>query len=64
MALGNRRFFRVQYYGQLLNKELKKMSKNIQTHNAKIDLVKKFLDYANCADVSYAFLKYILYSIL
>lgn len=35
------------------------MSKNIQTHNAKIDLVKKFLDYANCADASYALLHYI-----
>lgn len=30
------------------------MSKNIQTHNAKVDLVRKFLDYANVADVSYA----------
>ena len=39
------------------------MSKNIQTHNAKIDLVKKFLDYANCADASYASLKYALYLI-
>ena len=34
------------------------MSKNIQTDNAKIDLVKKFLDYANCADASYALLEY------
>ncbi len=34
------------------------MSKNIQTHNAKIDLVKKFLDYANIADASYALLEY------
>ena len=33
--------------------------KNIQTYNAKIDLVKKFLDYANCADASYALLHYI-----
>ena len=33
--------------------------KNIQTHNAKIDLVKKFLDYANCADASYALLHYV-----
>ena len=24
------------------------MAKNIQTHNAKAELVKKFLDYANC----------------
>ncbi len=30
------------------------MSKNIQTYNAKIDLIKKFLDYANVADASYA----------
>ena len=30
--------------------------KNIQTYNAKIDLVKKFLDYANIADASYALL--------
>ena len=35
------------------------MSKNIQTHNAKVDLIKKFLDYANCADASYARLEYI-----
>ncbi|WP_199768795.1 methyltransferase [Helicobacter trogontum] len=35
------------------------MNKNIQTHNAKIDLVEKFLDYANCADASYARLEYI-----
>ena len=40
------------------------MSKNIQTHNADINLIKKFLDYANCAYASYAFLKYVLYSIL
>ena len=38
--------------------------KNIQTNEAKIDLVTKFLDYALCANASYAFLKYILYSIL
>ncbi|TLD91984.1 hypothetical protein LS80_011105 [Helicobacter trogontum] len=37
---------------------------NIQTHNADYKLTQKFLDYANCADASYAFLKYILYSIL
>ena len=30
------------------------MSKNIQTHEAKIDLVRKFLDYANVANASYA----------
>lgn len=30
------------------------MSKNIQTHNAKLDLIKKFLDYAHIADASYA----------
>ena len=40
------------------------MSKNIQTHNADINLIKKFLDYANCAYASYASLKYVLYSIL
>ena len=40
------------------------MKKNIQTHNADINLIKKFLDYANVADASYAFLKYVLYSIL
>ena len=33
------------------------MAKDIQTHEAKIDLVKKFLDYANCADASYAMLE-------
>ncbi|WP_104717787.1 methyltransferase [Helicobacter trogontum] len=36
------------------------MSKNIQTHNAKVDLVRKFLDYANVADASYAMLHYVL----
>ena len=35
------------------------MAKNIQTHNAKAELVKKFLDYANIADSSYALLHYI-----
>ena len=40
------------------------MKKDIRTHEADINLVKKFLDYAECADASYAFLKYILYSIL
>ncbi|WP_034346840.1 hypothetical protein [Helicobacter trogontum] len=39
------------------------MNKNIQTHNAKIDLVEKFLEYANCADASYASLQYALYFI-
>ena len=33
--------------------------KNIQTHEAKIDLIKKFLDYANITDASYAMLHYI-----
>lgn len=33
--------------------------KDIQTHNAKIDLIKKLLDYANVADASYAMLHYI-----
>ena len=37
------------------------MAKNIQTHNAKIDLVKKFLDYANVADASYALLHFVDY---
>ena len=31
---------------------------NNQTKNAKLDLVAKFLDYADCADVSYAILNY------
>ena len=35
------------------------MAKNIQTHNAKVELVKKFLNYANIADASYALLHYI-----
>ena len=35
------------------------MSKNIQTHNADYKLTQKFLDYANCADASYALLEYI-----
>lgn len=43
----------------ILSKQGGNMSKNIQTHNAKIDLVKKFLDYANVADASYAVLHYI-----
>lgn len=33
--------------------------KDIQTHNAKIDLIKKLLDYANVADAGYALLHYI-----
>ncbi|MBD5164688.1 hypothetical protein [Helicobacter sp.] len=37
------------------------MKKNIQTHNAKIDLIKKFLDYANVADASYALLHFVNY---
>ncbi|EAH5760514.1 hypothetical protein FC574_07280 [Campylobacter coli] len=32
------------------------MSKNIKTQEAKLDLITKFLDYANCADASYALL--------
>ncbi|EAL1176391.1 methyltransferase, partial [Campylobacter jejuni] len=32
------------------------MSKNIKTQEAKLDLIIKFLDYANCADASYALL--------
>ena len=35
------------------------MQKNIQTQNADLNLIKKFLDYANCADASYALLEYI-----
>ena len=35
------------------------MSKSIQTQNADTNLVKKFLDYTNCADASYALLEYI-----
>ena len=35
------------------------MNKNIKTHEADINLVEKFLDYANCADASYAMLHYI-----
>ncbi len=32
------------------------MSKNIKTQEAKLDLIAKFLDYANVADASYAML--------
>ena len=39
------------------------MSKNIRTHEADYKLTQKFLDYANCADASYASLKYALYLI-
>ncbi|GAB0174101.1 hypothetical protein NHP164001_21280 [Helicobacter trogontum] len=39
------------------------MPKDIRTHEADINLVKKFLDYAECADASYASLKYALYLI-
>jgi len=35
------------------------MDKNIQTHNANLDLVKKFLNYAHVANASYAMLHYI-----
>lgn len=38
-----------------------KMSKNIQTAKANEELVKKFLDYANCADASYAMLHRVNY---
>ena len=34
------------------------MQKDIRTHEADLNLVIKFLDYANCADVSYAMLDY------
>ena len=43
---------------------MSKNTKDIRTHEADYKLTQKFLDYANCADASYAFLKYILYSIL
>ncbi|HEH5491903.1 TPA: hypothetical protein SHD56_001652 [Campylobacter coli] len=32
------------------------MSKNIKTQEAKLDLITKFLDYANVADASYTML--------
>ncbi|WP_181566299.1 hypothetical protein [Helicobacter monodelphidis] len=35
------------------------MSKNIQTAEAKLELVSKFLQYAHVANVSYAMLYYI-----
>ena len=35
------------------------MEKNIKTAEAGLDLVQKFLDYANCADASYALLEYV-----
>ena len=35
------------------------MKKNIKTHEADYKLTQKFLDYANCADASYARLEYI-----
>ncbi|EJR6004986.1 hypothetical protein NXK53_001774, partial [Campylobacter jejuni] len=35
------------------------MSKNIKTQEAKLDLITKFLDYANIADASYAMLQYV-----
>ncbi len=35
----------------------KQMSKNIKTQEAKLDLITKFLDYANCADASYTLLE-------
>ena len=37
------------------------MKKNIQTHNADYKLTQKFLDYANCADASYALLHFVNY---
>ena len=49
MALGNKRYLNMRGF--------KKMKKDIRTHEAKIDLVKKFLDYANCAYASYALLE-------
>lgn len=38
------------------------MSKSIQTQNADTNLTKKFLDYANCADASYAMLHWVNYA--
>ncbi|EOT0602557.1 hypothetical protein [Campylobacter coli] len=35
------------------------MSKNIKTQEAKLDLITKFLDYADIADASYAMLQYV-----
>lgn len=35
------------------------MNRNIHTHNAKLDLIEKFLDYADCADASYVILHYV-----
>lgn len=35
--------------------------KNVNTNEAKLDLAQKFLDYANCADASYATKKYLCY---
>ncbi|ELE6057468.1 lipase, partial [Campylobacter coli] len=40
------------------------MSKNIKTQEAKLDLITKFLDYANCADASYAMLQYVFKGII
>ena len=34
------------------------MKQDIRTHEASLDLVTKFLDYADCADASYAMLNY------
>lgn len=39
------------------------MSKDIKTQEAKLDLITKFLDYANCAGASYAMLQYVLENI-
>ncbi|HGG0187023.1 TPA: hypothetical protein ACJE76_001842 [Campylobacter jejuni] len=40
------------------------MSKNIKTQEAKLDLITKFLDYANCADASYAMLQYVFKGVI
>ncbi|MGX3045311.1 alpha/beta fold hydrolase, partial [Helicobacter sp. T3_23-1056] len=37
------------------------MKHDIRTHEADLSLVIKFLDYANCADASYAMLNYVFY---
>ncbi|WP_251825173.1 hypothetical protein [Campylobacter jejuni] len=40
------------------------MSKNIKTQEAKLDLITKFLDYANVADASYTMLQYVFKGII
>ncbi|WP_171000103.1 hypothetical protein [Campylobacter taeniopygiae] len=40
------------------------MPKNIKIQEAKLDLIAKFLDYANVADASYAILQYVFKGII